>query len=196
MLVAFMAYIGTFHHQLLGEDWRLRPVEGLFVDEVRFKPIGKITSPFPEPAGTPIQPSRAGNAEGTVEIFDEYVDGLKDLDGFERIWLIYWLDRAPAPRLLVTPFLDDSERGVFATRAPARPNAIGMSAVRLLRVRGNTLEVAEIDIVDGTPLLDIKPCVAEFDCHPVKRSGWFDQANRRRSVADDRFDEKQGNNPE
>jgi tRNA-Thr(GGU) m(6)t(6)A37 methyltransferase TsaA len=166
------------------------------VNEVRFKAIGRIRSPFREPAGTPIQPSRAGGAGGTVEVFDEYVDGLKDLDGFERIWLIYWLDRAPEPRLLVTPFLDDCERGVFATRAPARPNAIGMSSVRLLRVTGNTLEVADIDIVDGTPLLDIKPYIAEFDCHSVKKSGWFDQATGRRSVADGRFDKEQGNQPE
>jgi tRNA-Thr(GGU) m(6)t(6)A37 methyltransferase TsaA len=166
------------------------------VNEVRFKTIGKIRTPFREPAGTPIQPSRAGGARGTVEVFDEYADGLKDLEGFERIWLIYWLDRAPEPRLLVTPFLDNCERGVFATRAPARPNAIGMSAVRLLRIMGNTLEVADIDIVDGTPLLDIKPYVAEFDCHAVKKSGWFDQAAGERSVADGRFDQKQGKRPE
>lgn len=166
------------------------------MNEVRFKAIGRIRSPFREPAGTPIQPSRSGGAKGTVEVFDEYVDGLKDLDGFERIWLIYWLDRAPEPRLLVTPFLDDCRRGVFATRAPARPNAIGMSSVHLLRVTGNTLEVADIDVVDGTPLLDIKPYIAEFDCHAVTRSGWFDRAAGRRSVADGRFDRTQGKQPD
>lgn len=166
------------------------------MNEVRFKAIGRIRSPFHEPAGTPIQPSRAGGARGSVEIFDEYVDGLKDLDGFERIWLIYWFDRAPGPRLQVTPFLDDCARGVFATRAPARPNAIGMSSVRLLRVTANTLEVADIDIVDGTPLLDIKPYVAEFDCHPVKKSGWFDRVTGQRSLADGRFEEEQQDNRE
>jgi tRNA-Thr(GGU) m(6)t(6)A37 methyltransferase TsaA len=159
------------------------------VDEMRFKPIGVIRTAFQEPRGTPIQPSRARGAKGTVEVFPEYVEGLRDLDGFERVWLIYWLDRAPEPRLLVTPFLDNCERGLFATRAPSRPNPIGMSSVRLLRVAGNTLEVADVDIVDGTPLLDIKPYVPEFDCYAVTRSGWFDQVRIRRSVADDRFNE-------
>jgi tRNA (adenine37-N6)-methyltransferase len=156
--------------------------------EFRLRPIGRIRTPFPVPADTPIQPSRAGGALGTVEVFTEHAGGLKDLDGFERVWLIYWLDRAPAAQLLVVPFLDVCERGVFATRSPARPNAIGMSAVRLLRVMGNALEVADVDIVDGTPLLDIKPYVAEFDCYPVTRSGWFDRSPVRRSLADGRFD--------
>jgi tRNA-Thr(GGU) m(6)t(6)A37 methyltransferase TsaA len=164
--------------------------------EIHAKPIGIIRTPFQEPTGTPIQPSRSGGAKGTVGLFPEYADGLKDLDGFERIWLIYWLDRAPAPQLLVIPFLDDRERGVFATRAPGRPNAIGMSVVRLLQVVSNTLEVADVDILDGTPLLDIKPYVAEFDCHSVEKSGWFDQAPLRRSVADGRFDEKRQNQSE
>jgi tRNA (adenine37-N6)-methyltransferase len=158
--------------------------------EIRLRPIGVIRSAFRKPAGTPIQPSRSGGAKGTVEVFPEYADALKDLGGFERIWLIYWLDRAPKPRLLVTPFLDDRERGLFATRAPARPNPIGISSVHLLRVSGTRLEVAEIDILDGTPLLDIKPYVPEFDCHSVKKSGWFDQAPGRRSVADHRFERK------
>lgn len=153
----------------------------------KLKPIGIIRTAFRKAAGTPIQPSLAGGAKGTVELFPEYVEGLKDLDGFERIWLIYWLDRAPEPRLTVTPFLDDQQRGLFATRAPARPNPIGISPVRLLRVLGNKLEVAEVDVLDRTPLLDIKPYAPEFDCHPVKRSGWLDRAPRRRTVADSRF---------
>jgi tRNA-Thr(GGU) m(6)t(6)A37 methyltransferase TsaA len=163
---------------------------------MRVKPIDIIRTPFQEPTGTPIQPSRSGGAKGTVELFPEYADGLKDLDGFEWIWLIYWFDRAPESQLLVTPFLDDHEHGVFATRAPARPNAIGMSAVRLLQVVSNTLEVADVDVLDGTPLLDIKPYVAEFDCHSVEKSGWLDQARTRRSVADGRFDEKPQNQSE
>jgi tRNA-Thr(GGU) m(6)t(6)A37 methyltransferase TsaA len=165
------------------------------VQEVRLKPIGIIRTPFQEPTGTPIQPSRSGGAKGTVEVFPEYADGLKDLDGFERIWLIYWFDRAPEARLLVIPFLDDREHGVFATRAPSRPNAIGMSVVRLLQVASNTLEVADVDILDGTPLVDIKPYAAEFDCHSVEKSGWLDQAPLRRSVADGRFDEKRQDQP-
>jgi tRNA-Thr(GGU) m(6)t(6)A37 methyltransferase TsaA len=161
------------------------------VQELRLKPIGIVRTAFRKPSGTPIQPSRAKGAKGTVEVYPEYADGLKDLDGFERIWLIYWLDRAPAAKLRVVPFVDKQERGVFATRAPTRPNPIGMSSVRLLEVADNRLEVADVDILDGTPLLDIKPYVAEFDCHSVKRSGWFDQAPLRRSLADDRFDEEQ-----
>jgi tRNA-Thr(GGU) m(6)t(6)A37 methyltransferase TsaA len=164
--------------------------------EMRVKPIGIIRTPFQQPARTPIQPSQSGGVKGTVEVFPEYANGLKDLDGFERIWLIYWLDRACEPQLLVIPFLDDRKRGVFATRAPSRPNAIGMSVVRLLQVVSNTLKVAEVDILDGTPLLDIKPYVAEFDCHAVEKSGWYDQAPLRHSVADDRFDEKGQNRSE
>jgi tRNA-Thr(GGU) m(6)t(6)A37 methyltransferase TsaA len=164
--------------------------------EIRVRPIGVIRTGFKQAAGTPIQPSRAEGATGAVEVFPEYAEGLKDLDGFERIWLIYWLDRAPQPRLSVTPFLDDCERKIFATRAPARPNPIGMSPVRLLRVVGHMLEIADVDILDGTPLVDIKPYVPEFDCHAVARSGWFDRASGRRSVADGRFDEERRRNKE
>lgn len=130
----------------------------------------------------------AEGATGTVRVFKEFQEGLKDLEGFERIWLIYWFHRTPHPRLLVTPFLDDRERGVFATRAPTRPNPIGMSSVRLLRVEGNVLRVADVDILDGTPLLDIKPYAPAFDSYRVKRSGWLDKARRRRRLADKRFE--------
>ena len=109
------------------------------------------------------------------------------MDGFERIWLIYWFHKAPAPRLKVTPFLDKEERGVFATRAPTRPCPIGMSVVRLLAVRGESLEVAGVDMLNGTPLLDIKPYVPEFDCHPQSRAGWFDRSGSEQSAADGRF---------
>jgi tRNA-Thr(GGU) m(6)t(6)A37 methyltransferase TsaA len=149
--------------------------------------IGVIRTPFPRPEGTPIQPSRAGGAEGTVKIFSPYQQGLKDLEGFDRVWLIYWMHLAPEARLLLTPFLDTEERGVFATRAPARPNAIGISCVRLLRIDADTLDVADVDMVDGTPLLDVKPYVPEFDCFPGSRAGWFDASQQGRRVADDRF---------
>jgi tRNA-Thr(GGU) m(6)t(6)A37 methyltransferase TsaA len=115
--------------------------------------------------------------------------GLKDLAGFERIWLIYWFHMAAGQSLLVTPFLDTHERGVFATRAPARPSPIGISTVRLLSVQdGGVLEVADVDILDGTPLLDIKPYVPEFDCYPHSKAGWFDESNSQRQVADERFE--------
>lgn len=155
--------------------------------ECSFTPIGKIRTPFSEPAGTPIQPSRAAGARGVVHIEEPFREGLHDLEGFERIWLVYWLHRAPAARLRVTPFLDRHPRGIFATRAPARPNAIGMSVVRLLSVGDGVLEVENIDVVDGTPLLDIKPYVPEFDSYAKSRAGWFDQSQDERRVADARF---------
>lgn len=157
--------------------------------ELRIEPIGVIETPFHEPVGTPIQPSRAGGARGRVRVGAQYHAALQDLEGFERIWLLYWLHQSPSPRLRVTPFLDTREHGVFATRAPARPCPIGMSVVRLLAVHEDgILDVAEIDIVDGTPLLDIKPYVPEFDSYPNSKAGWFDEATSKRRLADGRFD--------
>ena len=154
---------------------------------VEVKPIGIVHSQFTEPRGTPIQPALAKGAEGTVEVFAEYVPGLADLDGFERIWLICWLDRVQDVRLEVTPFLDDVPRGLFATRAPCRPNPIGLSPVRLLGVEGNIAHVADVDLLDGTPLLDIKPYAPRFDCFEGSRSGWLASASARREVSDGRF---------
>jgi tRNA-Thr(GGU) m(6)t(6)A37 methyltransferase TsaA len=158
------------------------------MNTIQLRPIGVVHTPFKEPKGTPIQPAMADGARGTVTVFEEFQDGLKDLEGFERIWLICWFHRAPEARLLVIPFLDDQQRGVFATRAPARPNPIGISSVRLLRVDRNVLTVADVDIVDGTPLLDIKPYAPALDCYKVKRSGWLDRARKGRRVADERFE--------
>jgi len=114
---------------------------------------------------------------------------LVDLDGFERIWLIYWFDRSRTPQLSVLPYRDTRERGLFATRVPARINPIGMSAVRLLGVDGTTLRVAEIDILDGTPLLDIKPYVPDYDAYPGARAGWVDAPHIKKDpmCADSRF---------
>ena len=157
--------------------------------QFQLEPIGLIETPFREPSGTPIQPSRADGPRGRVHIDPRFHAGLKDLEGFERIWLIYWLHRATGPSLLVTPFLDVLERGIFATRAPARPCPLGMSAVRLLKVgKSGVLEVADVDILDGTPLLDIKPYVPEFDSYPHSKAGWFDASTSRRRVADERFE--------
>ena len=158
------------------------------MNTTQLRPIGVVHTPFKEPKGTPIQPTMADGASGTVTVFKEFQEGLKDLEGFERIWLICWFHLAPKARLLVTPFLDDQQRGVFATRAPTRPNPIGISSVRLLRVDGNVLTVADVDIVDGTPLLDIKPYAPAFDCYRVKRSGWLDRARTSRRLADERFE--------
>ncbi len=155
---------------------------------MKLKPIGIIHSPFKEAKGTPIQPAAAAGAEGSVELDAEYAESLADVDGFERIWLIYWFDRAAPYRAKVVPFLDDVERGLFATRAPSRPNPIGMSAVRLDRIEGRTLHIRDVDILDGTPLLDIKPYASRFDRFDVKRCGWMDSATRAPGIADDRFE--------
>jgi tRNA-Thr(GGU) m(6)t(6)A37 methyltransferase TsaA len=155
--------------------------------DIHLKPIGVIRTRFHQPKDTPIQPSMAGGARSTVEVFEPYRQGLKDLEGFDRIWLIYWFHRASEPKLLVTPFLDNQQRGLFATRAPTRPNPIGISSVRLLRVEGKILTVADVDILDGTPLLDIKPYVPQFDCYAVKKCGWVDRAPVQSKTGDDRF---------
>jgi len=101
---------------------------------------------------------------------------------------MYWFHKAPGSSLLVIPFLDRRQRGVFATRAPARPSLIGSSAVRLLAIREGVLDVADVDMIDGTPLLDIKPYVPEFDCYPNSKAGWFDESNSQRRLADERFE--------
>ncbi len=157
------------------------------------KAIGVIHSPFQQATGTPIQTRAAEGVEGTVEVFPEFVAGLQDLEGFERIWLLYWFDRASQDgnTLRVCPYLDtEHPRGVFATRAPARPNPIGISPVRLLEVVGNVLRVSEVDILDGTPLLDIKPYVSHFDSFQVERLGWLQDAGDWRKAADGRFERK------
>ena len=141
--------------------------------ELRIEPIGVIETPFREAAGTPIQPSRANGARGRVRVRPQLWPGLQDLEGFGRIWLIYWLHKSQGSSLVVKPFLDQQPRGVFATRAPARPAPIGVSAVRLIRIEQGVLEVADVDMIDGTPLLDIKPYVPEFDSYPGSGAGWL-----------------------
>ncbi|MCD6146779.1 MAG: tRNA (N6-threonylcarbamoyladenosine(37)-N6)-methyltransferase TrmO [Thermoplasmata archaeon] len=144
-------------------------------DEIKFRPIGIIHSPFKEAKGVPIQPSAAKGIEGKVEIFPEYTEGLEDIGNFSHIFLIYHLHLSRKYSLKVKPYMDDKERGVFATRAPSRPNPVGISVVELLEVDGNMLHIKNVDIVDGTPLLDIKPYVPEFDIHNVKKIGWLEK---------------------
>ncbi len=150
-------------------------------------PIGVIHSPFRAAPGTPIQPASAGEAEGTVEVFPEFEEGLRDLAGFERLWLLYDFDRAGPAQLRVVPFRDTVERGIFATRAPCRPTPIGLSCVRLVAIDGRRLTVAGVDVLDGTPLLDIKPYVPEFDAYPHSRAGWLEASPEQRTHADARF---------
>lgn len=144
--------------------------------EIRYRPIGVIRTPFESPEGVPIQPAAAKGVVGRVELEPGLAEGLKDLDGFSHVILIYHFDRARPAALRVKPFLDSTERGVFATRSPARPNAIGFSVVRLLGVEKNFLHVENVDIVDGTPLLDIKPYVPRFDGADDVRIGWVQDA--------------------
>jgi tRNA-Thr(GGU) m(6)t(6)A37 methyltransferase TsaA len=139
----------------------------------QISPIGLVHSPFHSQLDIPRQPAFAGaEAAGTVEVFESYAGGLADLDGFERVWLISWLDRTGPARLRVVPYLDTTERGLFATRSPNRPNPIGISPVRLLRREGAVLHVADLDLLDGTPVIDIKPYVPEIDAYPDARRGW------------------------
>jgi len=154
---------------------------------VEYRPIGVVHSPFEDAAGTPIQPSRARGARGSVEVFQEYADGLDDLEGFSHIVLLCHLHRSRDYRLKVVPFLDTELRGLFATRAPNRPNPIGLSVVELLGIDGNTLSIEGVDLLDGTPVLDIKPFVGEFDDRAGARTGWLESAGKRIDVADDRF---------
>lgn len=142
------------------------------MDSITFKPIGVIRSPHKEPRGTPIQPPAAKGIKGQVIVQEEYRAGLDDLDGFSHIILLYHLDRAGKFNLKVTPFLDNAERGLFATRAPARPNPIGFSVVQLECIKANVLHISDVDILDNTPLLDIKPFVSSFDSRIHTRDGW------------------------
>jgi len=139
----------------------------------------------------PIQPVGAQEVVGSIEIEPEYEEGLKDLAGFSHVILLYHLHLSAGYSLTVKPFLDNVPRGVFATRAPRRPNPIGLSVVKLVRVAGCTLEIQGVDVVDGTPLLDIKPFVPKFDVPQVERIGWLEQKSDRADQikADERFAE-------
>jgi len=156
---------------------------------VRYKPIGIIHSTFKDTEGVPIQTTAARDSEGLGEIFPEYSQVLRDIEGFSHTYLIYHFHKVGQPQLIAKPYLDDCLRGVFATRAPARPNPIGISIVRLVTVEQNKIHIKDVDIVDGTPLLDIKPYVPEFDVRITDRIGWLQSRINRLSEtkSDDRF---------
>jgi tRNA-Thr(GGU) m(6)t(6)A37 methyltransferase TsaA len=157
--------------------------------EITYHPIGSIHSPFKDLKDMPIQPTGHASAPGIAEILPEFAEGLKDLEGFSHVILLYHLHAVRRVDLSVTPFLGSEVRGVFATRAPTRPNPIGLSVVELVRVEGNRLYLGNVDILDGTPLLDIKPYVPEFDQPVDVRVGWLEAVRGKvRSVkSDDRF---------
>jgi tRNA-Thr(GGU) m(6)t(6)A37 methyltransferase TsaA len=156
---------------------------------MKVKPIGVIHTPFKQREDMPIQPAGAMDFGGTVEVFSEYRPGLKDLDGFSHLILLYQFHKSQGFSLEVVPFMDTQPRGLFATRAPKRPNPIGLSVVRLVSVEGGVLAVRNVDILDGTPLLDIKPYVPEFDAQETVTTGWLEATKRSVSTrrSDDRF---------
>ena len=147
--------------------------------EFIMRPIGVIHSPFREKEQTPIQPSRS-QAKGRVEVYPEFAAGLEDIEGFSHIILLYMFHQSSGFTLRVKPFLDDQQHGLFATRYPKRPNPIGISVVRLARRDENILEIGGVDVLDGTPLLDIKPYVSEFDLRNGTRSGWLEKRGESR----------------
>lgn len=152
--------------------------------------VGRVRSGHAEQRGTPIQP-RYGDEEAIVVIDEPYREALADLDGFARIWLLCWLDRAGDWRPRVVPYRDRVERGLFATRAPTRPNPIGLSVVvvRSVDPAAGVIEIGPVDLLDGTPVLDVKPYVPEFDAFPDAAAGWLDEPGARRERADGRFEE-------
>ncbi|WML67594.1 MAG: hypothetical protein METHP_01134 [Methanoregula sp. SKADARSKE-2] len=156
---------------------------------ITYEPIGLIHSPWNEIEGMPIQPAGARGVRGTIEIREKFCEGLSDIEGFSRIILIYFFHRCTGPALTVKPFLDPRPRGVFATRAPKRPNAIGLSIVRLVERDGRSLVVEDVDLLNGTPILDIKPYIPLFDSYPDARLGWFEEVakNAEGTRSDSRF---------
>ncbi len=157
--------------------------------KIEFAPIGIIHSPFVELKDMPIQPAGAVGIKGTVVVFEDYHPGLKDLDGFSHIILLYHFHRSRSFNLHVVPFMDSEPRGLFATRAPKRPNPIGLSIVQLDKIEEGVLHIQNVDILNGTPLLDIKPYVPEFDAQTGVRTGWLEKARKTVSSwkSDDRF---------
>jgi len=158
-------------------------------NKITFKPIGIIHSPHKTIEGIPIQPAGAKGIKGEIEIYKEFEGGLKDLDGFSHIYLLYYFHKSKDYSLQVKPFLDDETHGVFATRAPKRPNGIGLSVLKIIEVKNNIIYVENVDILDGTPVLDIKPYSSKFDAVENERNGWLEK-NLDKSVnkkSDDRF---------
>lgn len=156
---------------------------------MEYMPIGIIRSPHTSLAGMPIQPSGARGIPGTVELFPQFQDGLKDLDGFSHIILLYHFHQSNGYSMSVVPFLDARPRGLFATRAPKRPNPIGLSIVKLKKIEGSVLYIENVDVLDGTPLLDIKPFVPDFDGQADVCAGWLETAQNKadKHLSDDRF---------
>ncbi len=152
--------------------------------------IGTIRTSFKTSEGVPIQPSNS-DVIGHVEVNEEYVKGLRSLDMFSHIILLYWFHKAKPAKMEVKPYLDTKTHGLFSTRAPARPNPIGLSIVELVEINENVIKFRGADMLDETPLIDIKPYVPEFDNRPDAISGWLSTSTIRDGhdyQADDRFE--------
>lgn len=152
------------------------------IKEIKLKPIGIIHTPYKEPKGIPIQGKFEKSVTGTIEIFPEYQKGLKDIEGFSHLILIYHFDRSKEEKLVGKPFLEDREHGIFAIRSPHRPNHLGFSIVKLKKVKGSIIIFSEVDILDGTPLLDIKPYVTHFDSRKNVKNGWIERHFKNRKI--------------
>jgi tRNA-Thr(GGU) m(6)t(6)A37 methyltransferase TsaA len=148
-------------------------------EQIVYHPIGVIHTPYTQKENTPIQGCFSPNSRGNVEVYPEYSDGLKDVEGFSHLILIYHFHKAEGYQLITKPFLDKEKRGIFSIRYFTRPNPIGISIVRLLKMNGSVLEVGEIDMLDETPLLDIKPYVPQFDIKENVRNGWYNNGSER-----------------
>jgi tRNA (adenine37-N6)-methyltransferase len=147
------------------------------MDNFSLKPIAYIRSEHKNAENTPIQPVFANDCCGIVEMLPEFAGGLIDIEGFSHIILLYWLHKAEPGPLMVKPFLQDVDHGIFATRFPNRPNPIGISIVRLIKREGPLLYIKGVDVLDGTPVLDIKPYSSRFDSFPNAQNGWMDSVD-------------------
>ena len=157
---------------------------------MKIKPIGVINTPFKTSEGVPIQSVKSDKL-GEARLIEEYVEGLVSLEGFSHIILLYWCHKTSPPLMIVKPYLDTKEHGLFSTRAPSRPNPIGLSIVELIQVEKNVLRFRGADMLDGTPLLDIKPFVPEFDNRINATSGWLSKSFKEQNrdyIADERFE--------
>ncbi|PIE01398.1 MAG: tRNA (N6-threonylcarbamoyladenosine(37)-N6)-methyltransferase TrmO [Acidobacteria bacterium] len=149
--------------------------------------IGTIYTPFEQKVGVPVQAKMGGSIEGYIEMKDPFVEGLKDLEGFSHAHLIYVFNRHNDYKMIVRPYMDETLRGVYATRCPKRPNQIGLSLVELVEIKGSRVSFKGVDMLNGTPLMDIKPYYHDFDHRENSSAGWLDKVKKRRVVADDRF---------
>ena len=157
--------------------------------QIHYESIGVLNSPHKNIADMPIQPSGANGIRGTITLKEKYIEGLIDLEEFSHIYVLYHFHQAKEAQLTVTPFMDEIGHGIFATRAPRRPNAIGLSVLKLTTIIGCQLQIENVDILDGTPIIDIKPYVPDFDHVTVEKIGWLDQAKNqvKKQRSDNRF---------